>query len=615
MGMAEIKDQIRKKDILEAISKISLRMEQQSNETTSKESFVPAVVDFAKLASSNTYIIYGRNGTGKTHILKAFSQHCHDNYEEVKILPVYIDFRDLDLGAALSSISANDLIRRFYRNFLNKIGTSLEECANKIISVSLLERLFKRSSAVKKARMQQSIKRLKTLLEPNQVTEALDKYTKSETFSRDSGSKIEGGINMGGKISSLPPKAEIGASSNISANIAKNEKETIDLIYKGLEVIDYEAIRNELETLIQIYEANAIVILVDEWHSVDLSIQPLLAEMIRRTIGTSNKIFLKIATLEYLTRTSAPRADSARQRIGWQAGIDITTLVDLDSFLNYDAYKEGVEAFLSHVAYNHVCLALPSLKASFHFADFKHYLGNELFETPAIYSEVMRASEGNPRDFLILLLACCSTAQAYEQKISLEQVITAVSTHFGDKYKTIAESPGTLDVYIRLFNEIVQKRSKLFLLSTQKAESNEKIRELWHYRFIHLVKKNLPIRDEDGVLHEYSVYSMDYGKLLELKLDIKEAEVVNKMLATVDFLPNVLGDASSSSRIALSRLISSSKTSDESISAQMLLNGQKRALIREMGIAEVAKAGGIEPSNIDNINYLTKHCVLDRLLD
>ena len=34
--------------------------------------------------------------------------------------------------------------------------------------------------------------------------------------------------------------------------------------------------------------------------SVSLSIKPLLAEMIRKTLAISNKIFLKIAALKYL---------------------------------------------------------------------------------------------------------------------------------------------------------------------------------------------------------------------------------------------------------------------------------------------------------------------------
>lgn len=605
--MAEMKDDVQRKVLLGAIGTIKFRTEKQTSESSSIDCFVP-VIDFSELASANTHILFGRNGTGKTHILKAFFQHCQLHYEHDKILPVYVDFRDLDLGTALSNIPLSDLIRRFYQNFLHKIIGSLEQFSDEIITVSLMERLFKGSSAIRKAKIQKSIELLKLLLSQEQIEEALEKYNRSVTVSRNEGSSIEGKTTLAGQASLSPPKLGVDASIGASANRAENEKETIELIYRGLAIIKYEAIREELENLIQACGANAIIILVDEWNSIDLSVQPVLAEMIRKTIGRSNKIFLKIATLRYYTRTSMPLSEEARQRIGWQPGIDITQLVDLDHLLGYDAYKQGVKDFLTFVAYQHTCLELPVLK-DYTVKEFEDYLCNELFESHAVYSEVVRSSEGNPRDFLIILSSCCNIAKLSEQKIALDQVMRSVLEYFnGNKQPYIGDIPGGQDLYKKIFDEAVRNNSKLFLFSRQKAESNKKLQELWHFRAIHLINQNLTVVDENNMPHEYMVYSMDYGKLLSLKVDARGEEIVNKMLEKVEMLPEVLGGASSFGRFTLSRLANSPKAGGQLVSI-------KRTLIRNIGMAEVVKAGGVEPSDISDINHLIKHCVLDRLLD
>jgi hypothetical protein len=54
------------------------------------------IIDFGKLCSPNTQIIYGRNGTGKTHFLKAYSEYCVTQFTTIRTIPVYVDFRNLD---------------------------------------------------------------------------------------------------------------------------------------------------------------------------------------------------------------------------------------------------------------------------------------------------------------------------------------------------------------------------------------------------------------------------------------------------------------------------------------------------------------------------------------
>ena len=68
------------------ISALNLRADQQPEDINNLATFV-RIIDFAALISANSHIIYGRNGTGKTHLLKAFQEYCKGDYEHTKALP------------------------------------------------------------------------------------------------------------------------------------------------------------------------------------------------------------------------------------------------------------------------------------------------------------------------------------------------------------------------------------------------------------------------------------------------------------------------------------------------------------------------------------------------
>ena len=61
------------------------------------------------------------------------------------------------------------------------------------------------------------------------------------------------------------------------------------------------------------------------------------------------------------------------------------------------------------------------------------------------------------------------------------------------------------------------------------ARRYPRIQKLWHYRFIHLVVPMYTVITESGTPKEYSVFSMDYGKLLALKTNKGGEKVISTM--------------------------------------------------------------------------------------
>jgi hypothetical protein len=136
--MPLIKDKIDKTEMTKAIGAIPVGAERQ---VYNLDTFVP-MVDFAVLSTLNTQIIFGRNGTGKSHLFSAFSQHYEQEYNREKMLPIYIDFKALDLGPYLPRIALDDLIIRFYRRFIHKIADRIKQFSDTILVPQTLEKLF-----------------------------------------------------------------------------------------------------------------------------------------------------------------------------------------------------------------------------------------------------------------------------------------------------------------------------------------------------------------------------------------------------------------------------------------------------------------------------------------
>jgi DNA replication protein DnaC len=69
-----------RQDLLATLGSFTLRSEGSESDSNNLETFVQ-LIDFAALATPNTQVIYGRHGTGKTHLFKAFYQNCISEFE------------------------------------------------------------------------------------------------------------------------------------------------------------------------------------------------------------------------------------------------------------------------------------------------------------------------------------------------------------------------------------------------------------------------------------------------------------------------------------------------------------------------------------------------------
>src|SRR5215472_744066 len=95
---ASTQHEVHRAKLAKLLRSLKLRLDEQPDNKYNLDTFVP-LISFDTLSAPNTQIIFGRNGTGKTHLLKAFHQYCQANFDSQKILSVYVDLKTLGLSA------------------------------------------------------------------------------------------------------------------------------------------------------------------------------------------------------------------------------------------------------------------------------------------------------------------------------------------------------------------------------------------------------------------------------------------------------------------------------------------------------------------------------------
>ncbi len=109
-------------------------------------------------------------------------------------------------------------------------------------------------------------------------------------------------------------------------------------------------------------------VFLDEWSSVPMELQPLLAELLTRSLFPVRGVSVKIAAIERRSQFSYPRPDGGY--IGLEVGADAAAGVNLDDYLAFDHADDRATKFFGELlwrhaaAYTDAALDTPKLAAS-----------------------------------------------------------------------------------------------------------------------------------------------------------------------------------------------------------------------------------------------------------
>lgn len=251
------------------------------------------------------------------------------------------------------------------------------------------------------------------------------------------------------------------------------------------------------------------LLLLDEWSSIPIELQPYLADLIRRTLYATQGIIVKIAAIEQ--RSVFMHYRDSGSYIGIEVGADASADVNLDDFMVFDNDSEKSQLFFQGLLFQHINAISGDIDQNEMPRDGASLIKKAFTEKRA-YEEYVRASEGVPRDAINLI--SLAAQQAPDSTISVQNIRTAAKSWYQrDKEKVVSSNNQAQKLLHWVIDKVIgQRKARAFLLEANL--SDRVIEMLFDSRVLHILKRGVSSQDQPGV--RYDVYKLDYGCYVDL---------------------------------------------------------------------------------------------------
>jgi hypothetical protein len=449
--------------------------------------FVDSAPLFDLLATKNNQVMYGRRGTGKTHALKYLAQHLEGAHK----IPVYIDLRSIGSDGALYHDISKPEAERSIRLILDVLGVIADE-------------LYALAVA-----------RISDAPHPDQITKRLDdlheaisdvRIVGAHTFAKTS--EQHAGRNQHSAIGATLAADGSAFAMATGAQTATSFRHAMGLQINGQQRlhIEFGRVQGALRSLLDVLGSPEIRVLIDEWSEIPISLQPYLADLLRRSLFPIDSFIVKIAAIEHRSRFSMPKEGG--EYVGLELGADVSADLNLDDFLVFDNDQTKAVEFFKNLLFKHY----KASEAEESIVSTPDELIRTVFTQSPVFDEFVRAVEGVPRD--ALNLAAKAATKAYAKPIAMQDVRSAARDWYqNDKAAAVRASEVLDHVLGHIVNTVIgERRARAFLFPSNAR--NEWIDRLFDARVIHLLKKNVSSQDEPGM--RYDVFKIDYGCYVDL---------------------------------------------------------------------------------------------------
>ncbi|MDC4251939.1 DnaA/Hda family protein [Clostridium perfringens] len=461
-------------------------------------------------------VIYGRRGTGKTHLLKAYKEMLLNNFKQDKIYPIYIDLRRF--LPVISNVNQNYVESAIiiFMNIVREIVDVLVRDVNFICDINKFNKLFFKD--------ERKINSLKCLLKQFQYDfdgKAFEKVSEFDLSTEDV-EKLEGNMKIG-----------IGKDSKFESGINGQYQYTEKQNSKNIRYITFSNISKYIPQLLSILEIERIVCILDEWSEVKLDVQVFLSDLIKKAFIT-NPFTFKIAAIP--NRTILGKMVD-REYIGLEDGGDIFPF-NLDNRFIYELEQEQTKDFFNDLLYTH----LLNIDKKIGFNILQNYSKGRfinLFFANKALREILIASAGIPRDFISLFINSYDkfliNTSNRNKRIGVRDIrLATIDWYKFDKEKQVNDIPNCKLLLREIINEIIIKKKKTHFLIPQKYSNNVYLNQLIDFRIIHLRKKGYSHKGNAGVV--YDVYSIDYG--CYISVDVEQSKLDIDLINKIDSIDN-----------------------------------------------------------------------------
>jgi hypothetical protein len=488
-----------------------------------------------QLDNPNNQIVFGRRGTGKTHVLRVLDDLLASQPGN---LVIYLDLRTLG-----SSSVFEDVERPMYLR-----ATSLIKDVFEPLHAALLDRATRPTAADVDFAPLDSLAAAIT-------RSVLIKETRQAENVRDDSATESATAGMTG----APPFFSLAGASATTA------KETSRVMNEGTPIdhILFGQIATALADSLRATAVEHLYLLIDEWTAIPDDLQPYLAEFLKRSLFVIPQVTVKIAALEYRSAFSLPTGRN--NLIGFELGADISSSLELDDYFVYDRNAGKTEEVFAEVLFRHLYAEIESrgslnrgrqMKAGDLTPDGADasagldYLEKEFALTSAAplvdlmfvskrpYRELVRAGEGVVRDFIgIFAIAFTDSVRRGLRAIDVSSVRESARTWFGTDKESNLDADHRLALSA-ISGEVIAKGRRRTFMFDRRNEPNETLRSLVDFRVLHLIQRN--VLDPKSPMRRYNIYTLDYGlyvDLLDTKYDLKAEFGNTRSGGSADLVP------------------------------------------------------------------------------
>jgi hypothetical protein len=376
-------------------------------ERASKEHLVNTFVDvgplFSLLSSRDHQILYGRRGTGKTHALRYLGELKAAEGE----VAVYIDLRTIGSAGGIYADQYVPLTERGSRLLIDV----LEAIHSALVDYAFSERGEKTASA----RLLPLLDRMANVISEVQVRGSIEREARTGgVWERTSGETI------GVRLSPGDPRLTLGSTQNLRLS-KEREARTLE---KGIAEhrVHFGAVSRTVGEVVEALGVRRLWILLDEWSSVPIELQPLLADLLRRSIFPIPALTVKIAAIEH---RSLFRVDNdTGNYLGIELGADASADLNLDDFLVFNNDDDLSREFFAALLHRHVAWWWSeAVEESDTAPSTSTALLKLAFDHISVFDEFVRAAEGVPRDAMNII--ALSAQRADKNQIGIRDLRVA----------------------------------------------------------------------------------------------------------------------------------------------------------------------------------------------
>lgn len=468
-----------------AVSNIVPRSERQPDLDQLRETYVETGV-LPQVQNFSNQILYGRRGTGKTHVL----QMLGNAMQGPNIKMVYIDVRLLG-SAHLFQDETQPPAHRCVAVFKDLLA---------LIQGELLE--VATDPARDGAGIQEVSEFADFVLRKASTVSSLE-VSETRGAQEAKGSRFDSSLSNGSL--SLDYSAEKSSGSSMSSEVSYVEALR--------DTVVFSEVHGMLDRALNSLGVEHLVLTIDEWTSLPMDMQPFVAEFLKRSFFPSNRVTVKIGSLEYRSRFTV--GVSSGNAIGFELGPDITANLDLDDYYVYERNPNKVAEIFQEVLFRHVRAGLPEELVMRHNIKDAVSFRARLFTEKATFVELVRSGEGVVRDFLgIFASAFFKAMNSGRTKIDLHSVEEAARDWYETDKSTVLSGEQREALHKIITDVIGARQTKMFMLRRQDAD-HPMIQSLFDLRLIHLISRGYSDKENPG--QRYNIYALDYGTYVDLK--------------------------------------------------------------------------------------------------